>query len=170
MKTISDADNVDALREMSFVFMCLEGHGQRSSSSKSSKSSGLPFIDVGMGVYLSEGALGGILRVTTSTPAQRDHVRKRGVVLGRRRPQRIRDQYPDRRPERAERGAGGDQVEKAVGFYQDLDFEHHCTYTIGGNMLRNEDVPALPRARPWGASHETAGSARRTNSSNSSPT
>jgi hypothetical protein len=34
-------------------------------------------------------------------------------------------------------------VEKADGFYQDLDFEHHCTYTIGGNMLRNEDVPAM---------------------------
>jgi hypothetical protein len=31
---------------------------------------------------------------------------------------------------------------KLAGFYQDLDFEHHCTYTIGGNMLRNEDVPA----------------------------
>ena len=31
---------------------------------------------------------------------------------------------------------------KLAGFYQDLDFEHHCTYTIGGNMLRNEDAPA----------------------------
>jgi hypothetical protein len=30
---------------------------------------------------------------------------------------------------------------KLMGFYQDLDFEHHCTYTIGGNMLRNENSP-----------------------------
>ena len=28
---------------------------------------------------------------------------------------------------------------KLFGFYQDLDHEHHSTYTIGGNMLLNED-------------------------------
>ena len=107
-------ENVDELRDMSFVFMCLEGPAKKLIVEKLEEF-GLPFIDVGMGVYLSEGSLGGILRVTTSTPAQRDHVRKRDFVLGRRRPQRIRRQYPDRRPERAECGAGGDQVEEAGG-------------------------------------------------------
>lgn len=31
---------------------------------------------------------------------------------------------------------------KLMGFYQDLDLEHHCTYTIGGNLLHNEDASA----------------------------
>ena len=34
----------------------------------------LPFVDVGMGLELNDGSLGGILRVTTSTPGKRDHV------------------------------------------------------------------------------------------------
>jgi hypothetical protein len=67
---------VDALREMSFVFLCMEGTAKQFIVEKLEEF-GLPFIDVGMGVYLSEGSLGGILRVTTSTPAQRDHLRKR---------------------------------------------------------------------------------------------
>jgi hypothetical protein len=28
---------------------------------------------------------------------------------------------------------------KLLGFYRDLDREHHTTYTIDGNMLLNED-------------------------------
>ena len=35
---------------------------------------GHPFIDVGMGIDLTDDALGGILRVTTSTPQKRTHV------------------------------------------------------------------------------------------------
>ena len=30
---------------------------------------------------------------------------------------------------------------KLFGFYLDLDDEHHCTYTLDGNMLLNEDKP-----------------------------
>ena len=60
-------ENVDELREMSFVFMCLEGPAKKLIVEKLEEF-GLAFIDVGMGVYLSEGSLGGILRVTTSTP------------------------------------------------------------------------------------------------------
>ncbi len=69
-------ENVDELRDMSFVFMCMEGTAKKLIVEKLEEF-GLSFIDVGMGVYLSEGVLGGILRVTTSTPAQRDHLRKR---------------------------------------------------------------------------------------------
>jgi len=47
---------------------------------------------------------------------------------------------------------------KLMGFYQDLDFEHHCTYTIGGNMLRNEDAPGPELT--ISAGHETGKSPR----------
>lgn len=30
---------------------------------------------------------------------------------------------------------------KLFGFYLDLDDEHHCTYTLDGNMLLNDDTP-----------------------------
>ena len=134
-------ENVDELREMSFVFMCLEGPAKKLIVDKL-EAFGLAFVDVGMGVYLSEGSLGGILRVTTSTPAQCGHVRKRISFSD----DADRNEY-DVNIQIADLNALNAALavikwKKLMGFYQDLDFEHHCTYTIGGNMLRNEDAPA----------------------------
>jgi hypothetical protein len=135
------ADNVDALREMTFVFLCMEGTAKQFIVEKLEEF-GLPFIDVGMGVYLSEGSLGGILRVTTSTQAQRDHLRKRVSFANdaERNEYATNIQIADLNALNA--ALAVIKWKKLAGFYQDLDFEHHCTYTIGGNMLRNEDVPA----------------------------
>ena len=132
--------NVDALRDMSFVFMCLEGPDKKLIVGKLEEF-GLSFIDVGMGLYMSEGVLGGILRVTTSTPTQRDHLQKRGAFSDG----ETRNEY-SANIQIAELNALNAALavikwKKLAGFYQDLDFEHNCTYTIGGNMLRNEDVP-----------------------------
>jgi hypothetical protein len=144
-------ENVEELRDMSFVFMCLEGPAKKFIMEKLEEF-GLPFIDVGMGVYLSEGFLGGILRVTTSTPAQRDLVRKRVSFAG----DADRNEYATN-IQIAELNALNAALavikwKKLAGFYQDLDFEHHCTYTIGGNMLRNEDVPATAAGQTMGQS------------------
>lgn len=135
-------ENVEELRDMSFVFMCLEGPAKKLIVEKLEEF-GISFIDVGMGVYLSEGSLGGILRVTTSTPAKRDHVRKWISFSG----DADRNEY-DVNIQIADLNALNAALavikwKKLMGFYQDLDFEHHSTYTIGGNMLRNEDVPAV---------------------------
>ena len=133
-------ENVDELRDMSFVFMCLEGPAKKLIVEKLEEF-GIAFIDVGMGVYLSEGSLGGILRATTSTPAQRDHVRARISFSD----DADRNEY-DVNIQIADLNALNAALavikwKKLMGFYQDLDFEHHCTYTIGGNMLRNQDAP-----------------------------
>src|SRR3546814_714270 len=40
----------------------------------------LPFIDVGMGLHLVDGALVGQLRVTTSTPGMREQVRRKNRI------------------------------------------------------------------------------------------
>jgi len=133
-------ENVNELRDMSFVFMCLEGPAKKLIVEKLEEF-GIAFIDVGMGVYLSEGSLGGILRATTSTPGQRDHVRKRISFSD----DADRNEY-DVNIQIADLNALNAALavikwKKLMGFYQDLDFEHHCTYTIGGNMLRNEDAP-----------------------------
>ena len=132
------AENVDELRDMTFVFLCLEGPAKKLIVEKL-EAFGLPFVDVGMGVYLSEGSLGGILRVTTSTPAQRDHVRKRVSFSddGDRNEYDVNIQIADLNALNA--ALAVIKWKKLVGFFQDLDHEHHSTYTIGGNMLLNED-------------------------------
>ena len=43
---------------------------------------GISFIDVGMGLELVDGSLGGILRVTASTPANRDQARSASPSIG----------------------------------------------------------------------------------------
>ena len=132
-------ENVDELRDINFVFMCLEGPAKKLIVDKLEEFC-VAFVDVGLGVYLSEGSLGGILRVTTSTSAKRDHVRKRISFSD----DADRNEY-DVNIQIADLNALNAALalikwKKLTGFYQDLDFEYHCTYTIGGNMLRNEDA------------------------------
>ncbi len=131
-------ENVDELRDMTFVFLCLEGPAKKLIVEKL-EAFGIPFVDVGMGVYLTEGSLGGILRVTASTPAKRDHVRNRISFSddADRNEYEVNIQIADLNALNA--ALAVIKWKKLFGFYQDLDHEHHCTYTIGGNMLLNED-------------------------------
>lgn len=136
-----DASNVDALRNMEFVFLCMDGTDEKRVLVERLESFGIPFIDAGMGVERVEDALRGILRVTTSTPTHREHFRKRvalSQVPGE-------DDYP-RNIQIADLNALNAALavikwKKLRGFYVDLDEEHHSTYTIDGNMLLNGDAP-----------------------------
>jgi hypothetical protein len=70
-----DASNVEQLRDMKFSFLCFNAGKAKQIVVENLEQFGVPFIDVGMGAYLSGDSLGGIVKTTTSTPAQRDHVR-----------------------------------------------------------------------------------------------
>lgn len=137
-ETYVGPENVDELRDMNFVFLCLEGSAKKLIVEKL-EAFGIPFVDVGMGVYLAEGSLGGILRVTASTAVQRDHVGKRISFSddADRNEYAVNIQIADLNALNA--ALAVIRWKKLCGFYQDLDHEHHSTYTIGGNMLLNED-------------------------------
>jgi hypothetical protein len=134
-----DASNVDQLQGMDFVFVCLDRGTAKELIIEKLQEFGIPFADVGMGIYETDGALGGILRVTTSTPQKRDHVRGKipfsdGVG---------RNEYVAN-IQIAELNALNAALavlkwKKLCGFYHDFDHEHHSTFTITGNMLLNED-------------------------------
>lgn len=70
-----DAGNVDQLRVMDFVFICLDRGSVKGLVIERLEAWGISFVNVGMGLYVA--SLGGILRVTTGTPERRDHVRAR---------------------------------------------------------------------------------------------
>ncbi|MBS1807627.1 MAG: ThiF family adenylyltransferase [Acidobacteria bacterium] len=134
-----DASNVEQLRVMDFVFVCLDRGTAKKLIIEKLEEYGIPFVDVGMGIYEADGSLGGILRVTTSTPDQRDHVRGRipfsdGVG---------RNEYATN-IQIAELNALNAALaiikwKKLCGFYLDFDHEYHSTFTITGNLLLNED-------------------------------
>jgi hypothetical protein len=136
-----DASNIDQLRDADFVFVCIDDGLAKAFILEKLQEFGRSFIDVGMGIFLQDEALGGILRVTTSAPARRDHVRsKQRISLSK---ADERNEY-DRNIQTAELNALNAALavikwKKLCGFYIDLEREHHSTYSIDGNEMTNED-------------------------------
>lgn len=136
-----DASNVGELRDMEFVFLCMDKGEAKKLIVKKLEEWSIPFIDVGMGIDLTDNALGGILRVTTSTPQKRTHVWEKDRIPfsdgdGN-------DEY-SRNIQIADLNALNAALavikwKKLFGFYRDLEHEHFGTYTIDGNALVNED-------------------------------
>jgi len=136
-----DASSVDRLKGMDFVFLCLDRSEAKRQIVEKLEVLDIPFIDVGMGVELVDGALHGVMRITTSTPKKREHVRGKNRIP-----------FPD--------GKGTNEYSKNIqiadlnalnaalavikwkklfDFYKDFENEHFSTYTIDGNSLINED-------------------------------
>jgi hypothetical protein len=137
-----DASNVDELREMDFVFLCLDDAEAKKVIVEKLDEWGTSFIDVGIGVTEQDGSLSGLIRVTTSTPEKRDHVRESNRI-----PFTTTDADDDYRSniQVAELNALNAALavikwKKMVGFYTDLEREHFSVYIINANTLINEDL------------------------------
>ncbi|ODM77106.1 hypothetical protein [Bradyrhizobium elkanii] len=91
---------------------------------------GIPFVDVGMGLELVDGSLGGILRVIASTPDMRAHVHDGRVSLGSAGAENdlyaTYIQVADLNALNAAMAVV--KWKKVRGFYRDLEREHHSTY------------------------------------------
>jgi hypothetical protein len=135
-----DRSNVDQLKEMDFVFLCLEGPGKRLVVQKLEEF-GVPFVDVGMGVYQVGDSLAGVLRVTTSTAGSHTPlVARNRIPLS----DNAEDDAYSQNIQIADLNALNAALavirwKKMFGFYLDLEDEHHSTYTLDGNTLTNED-------------------------------
>jgi hypothetical protein len=136
-----DETNVEELRGMDFVFLALDNGDAKKPIVAKLEEFSVPFIDVGMGVLEVDGSLSGLLRVTTSTPEQRDHVRAK---------KRIPFSDGDANNDYSQNIQIADlnalnaalavvKWKKLAGFYLDLEREYHCLYAINGNTLINED-------------------------------
>jgi hypothetical protein len=138
-----DASNADCLDGMAFVFLCVDRGDAKRPIIEKLEALGIPFVDVGMGIDLVDDKLQGIVRVTTSTERMRAHVRDKkriGLSAG------AADDLYAKNIQIADLNALNAALavirwKKLFGFYLDLDDEHHCTYTLDGNMLLNEDKP-----------------------------
>jgi ThiF family len=136
-----DTTNAEELRGMDFVFVCVDKGSPKKLIVEKLEEFNVPFTDVGMGIQLNDNALGGILRVTTSTAQMRDHFRSRvsfGDAPGG-------GDY-DRNIQIADLNALNAALavikwKKVFGFYRDLKSEHHSQFSIDTNLLLNEDRP-----------------------------
>jgi len=133
--------NIEQLREMDFVFVCVDdGQARRLIVTKLDEF-GVAFVDVGMGVYMADDGLGGLVRVTASIPECRDPLR-----AGHRIPFSGDEDHNEysRNIQIADLNAlcaalAVIKWKKLSGFYVDLEHEYHSVYAISGNHLTNED-------------------------------
>jgi molybdopterin/thiamine biosynthesis adenylyltransferase len=134
--------NLGELAQMDFVFICMDKGAAKAAIVERLERMSVRFVDVGMGVQLTDGALGGLLKVTTSTPAKRDHFRGRVSFTDG----GGHNEY-DKNIQVADLNAMNAALavikwKKLFGFYHDEEKEHYSLYSIGGNMVINEDANA----------------------------
>ena len=136
-----DESNVEVLRDMDFVFVSIDDGKAKQAIVTALEEYGVPFIDVGMGLYESEGSLAGLLRVTTSTPQHRDHVReKHRIPFSERDAEDVYSQSIQIADLNALNAAlAVIKWKKLCGFYRDLEREHFSVYEVDGNHVLNED-------------------------------
>lgn len=137
-----NADNLNLLGGITFAFLSMDAGEEKRLVVEKLEALGVAFVDVGMGLELDEGSLGGILRVTTSTPEKRDHIHQGRISFaggGEKDIYASNIQVADLNALNAVLAVI--KWKKLRGFYRDLEQEHHCTYTTDGNMLLNGDLP-----------------------------
>ena len=133
--------NVNLLKEMDFVFLSLDRGEAKKLIVERLEEYRIPFIDVGMGLYIGEGSLGGLVRVTCSTDEQRDHVRDRISFSDNDANNEYTQNIQIADLNALNAALAVVKWKKLCGFYLDLENEHSSVYTIDGNALRNEDQP-----------------------------
>lgn len=136
-----DASNLHLLDGVTFAFLSMDAGGEKRLVVEKLEAMGASFVDVGMGLELDDGSLGGILRVTASTPEKRDHVHQGRISFaggGEKDLYSSNIQVADLNALNA--ALAVIKWKKLRGFYRDLEGEHHCTYTTDGNMLLNGDT------------------------------
>ena len=136
-----DESNVDALKEMNFVFLCIDRGLSKRLIIERLEEWSMPFIDVGMGIQLGDdNSLGGILTATTGTAQKRDHLRRRIAFSDG----EANNEY-SRNVQIADLNALNAILavikwKKLRGYYRDYGKEHFCSYTIDTNEIANEDL------------------------------
>ncbi|HUZ46740.1 MAG TPA: ThiF family adenylyltransferase [Terriglobia bacterium] len=136
-----DELTIEQLKEMSFVFICIDkGTGKRLIVERLQEW-GIPFIDAGMGIQLGEdNTLGGIVTVTTSTANMRDHVRTRTAFSDGEAANEYSQNVQISELNALNAALAVIKWKKLCGYFDDVTNEHYCAYTIRSNQLISEDL------------------------------
>ena len=131
-------DNLSTLDGFDFVFVSIDRGGDKLPILKHLAERGIAFADCGMGVQFQNEGLAGLLRVTSGVSGKTDHVFENGRISFQ---NRAEDDY-DTNIQIADLNAFNALLavikwKKLVGFYDDLEQEHHMLYAIDGNFITN---------------------------------
>lgn len=133
------ADNISELEGMNFVFLSIDGGENKRHIIEELERLDIPFIDTGVGINLVDDALYGTIRLTTSTPQKRNHLRSRvGFSEGGNDEYARNIQIADLNSLNA--ALAVIRWKKLFGFYKDYKNEHNSLYDIDWNVIHSEDT------------------------------
>lgn len=137
-------ENLDQLDNIDFTFISIDDGAAKRAIIEKLEKKNVPFVDVGMGIQVVPDAdmLIGTIRVTTGTERKRDHIGKRVSLSGP-----VENQDYDRNIQIAELNSLNAALavikwKKLYGVYQDLEDEHHSTYSVNVNVLTSDESPS----------------------------
>jgi hypothetical protein len=134
-----DASNVEELRGADFVFLSIDRGEAKHVVIEALERMGIPFNDVGMGVSEVDGALRGVLRLTSSMPGR--PTLRRGRIstaeMNADNDYNVNVQIADLNALNAALAVIA--WKRSLGFYTDLSHAHFSSYVIETNALINED-------------------------------
>lgn len=135
------ADTINKIGALDFAFICMDPGTPKRLLVEYLEQNGVPFVDVGMGIELIDDGLTGLVRVTTSTPDKRAHVRENRRISFK---DGVRDNIYAKNIQIADLNALNAALavirwKKHFGFYIDLGHEHHANFALNGNVIINED-------------------------------
>ncbi len=131
------SDNVDDLRQMDFVFVCVDDGQARRLIVETLVAAGVPFVDVGIGLYDVDDSIAGTVRTTIHLS---DAPVPKGIPF---------DDGPneyDQNIQVADLNALNAALavvrwKRAIGFYNDLEQETESLFDVDGNALTNRCEP-----------------------------
>jgi hypothetical protein len=133
--------NVHELKGFDFVFICIDSGNSRKLIAEALIASSTPFIDVGMGVEVTDDPkmLWGICRTSLVTQAKSGHIHTRLPLIDNE-----RDDLYGKNIQVAELNSLNAALavirwKKFRGLYHDDENEHHLTYTTSTNLLTSEE-------------------------------
>ncbi|MFM1771925.1 MAG: hypothetical protein RLZZ71_1067 [Bacteroidota bacterium] len=135
-------NNISELNGMSYVFICVDKNLIRKSIMDHLLRMNIPFIDVGLGVNTVGGendCLVGTIRTTIGTQEKCDHLSSR-VPTGDNDNNEYGTNIQVADLNNLNAVLAVMKWKKMTGFYQDLEKEHHLTYSINVAQLLNEDL------------------------------
>jgi len=136
-KTDIGEENIQLLRDMKFVFLCIDLGPAKKLIVERLEEWGIPFIDVGMGIYRADNCLGGSLRTTTSVPAAREVARSKICFFDAdaNNEYKLNIQIADLNALNA--AFAVIKWKKLFGFYLDYTNELHSSYMVELDQLTN---------------------------------
>lgn len=134
-------DTISKIGVLDFAFICMDPGTPKRLLVEYLEQNGMPFVDVGMGIEMIDDGLTGLVRVTTSTPEKRDHVRENSRISFK---DGGKDNIYSKNIQIADLNALNAALavirwKKHLGFYKDLGREHYAHYALNGNVIVNED-------------------------------